>query len=330
MIRTRLTDLVGCTAPIQQAPMGTVSSMELAVAVAQAGGIGSINTLSVSRETLRRRLDAMCEQTDGALAVSFLTNDIDTDAVAEAASRVRVIDFFWADPRPDVIDVAHRGGALVNWQVGSVEEAKAAVEAGADIVCAQGVEAGGHCRGDTSLLPLLCGVLDAVDVPVLAAGGIADARGVAAVLAAGASGVRMGTRFIATDESAAHPDYVTAILAAGANSTCITDAFNDCPLCASAPRARVLVSAMDAVEAVEVDVVGTIQDVDGDAPIPRRSWIPPTRNVTGQIEAMCMYAGESVALVNTVVPARQLVRSLAADAAALLERVGSAGECLVP
>ena len=319
MIRTRLTDLVGCTVPIQQAPMGTVSSPGLAVAVAEAGGIGSINTLTVSPEVLRGRLDEMCEQTDGVLAVSFLTDDIDARAVADAASRVRIIDFFWCDPRPDLVDLAHEGGALVNWQVGSAAEARAAVEAGADIVCAQGVEAGGHCRGDIPLLPLLCQVLDAVEVPVLAAGGIADARGVAAALAAGASGVRMGTRFIATDESGAHPDYVAAILAAGANSTRITDAFDDCPLCASSPRARVLVSAIDAVEALDDEVVGSMPSADGELPVPRRSWIPPTREMSGHIDAMCMYAGESVALVNTVVPASDLVRSLTEGAEALLK-----------
>jgi nitronate monooxygenase len=321
MFRTRLTELVGCTLPIQQAPMGTVSSPRLAVAVAEAGGIGSINTLAMSRETLRRRLDEMREQTDGVLAVSFLTNDIDIDAVADGAARARIIDFFWSDPRPDLVDIAHRGGALVNWQVGSREEALAAVRAGADIVCVQGVEAGGHCRGDSPLLPLLCEVLDAVDVPVLAAGGIADARGVAAAIAVGASGVRMGTRFIATEESAAHADYKAAVVAAGANSTRITDAFNNCPLCASAPRARVLVSAIDAVEAIDVDVVGTMQGVDGELlPVPRRSWVPPTEDVSGHIDAMAMYAGESVVLVNDVVPAAQLARSLAEGAEALLRQ----------
>lgn len=320
MIRTRLTELLGCTAPIQQAPMGTVSSPSLAVAVAEAGGIGSFNTLGVSREALRRHLDRMRERTNGVLAVSFLTDDIDPDAVADAASRVRIVDFFWSTPWSDLVDIAHKGGALVNWQVGSVEEARAAVKAGADMVAAQGVEAGGHCRGDSPLLPLLCQVLDAVDVPVLAAGGIADARGVAAVLAAGASGVRMGTRFIATEESAAHPDYVAAILAAGANSTRITDAFDDCPLCASSPRARVLISAIDAVEAIDVDVVGTKRGSNGDTPVPRRSWLPPTKDVSGDIEAMCMYAGESVALVNSVLPAAQLVHSLTEGAGALLER----------
>ncbi|MCC9311434.1 nitronate monooxygenase [Kitasatospora sp. RB6PN24] len=301
--------------------MGTVSSPLLAVAVAEAGGIGSINTLGLAREVIRQRLDHMRGQTDGVLAVSFLTDDIDADAVADAASRVPIVDFFWSTPRPDLVDLAHRGGALVNWQVGSAAEARAAVEAGADMVSAQGVEAGGHCRGDSPLLPLLCQVLDAVDVPVLAAGGIADARGVAAALAAGASGVRMGTRFIATEESAAHPDYVAAILAAGANSTRITDAFNACPLCEVSPRARVLVSAIEAVEAIGVDVVGTMKGTDGETSVPRRSWLPPTRNISGHIEAMAMYAGESAALVDTVVPAAQLVRSLADGAEARLASV---------
>ncbi len=199
-----------------------------------------------------------------------------------------------------------------------MQEALAAVRAGVDIVRAQGVEAGGHCRGDSPLLPLLCEVLDAVDVPVPAAGGIADARGVAAAIAAGASGVRMGTRFIATDESAAHADYKAAVVAAGASSARRTDAFSNCPLCASAPRARVLVSAIDAVEAIDVDVVGTLQGIDGELPVPRRSWVPPTDDVSGHVDAMAMYAGESVVLVNDIVPAGQLVRSLAEGAEALL------------
>jgi nitronate monooxygenase len=133
----------------------------------------------------------------------------------------------------------------------------------------------------------------------------------------------MGTRFIATEESAAHSDYVAAILAAAANSTRITDAFNACPLCKVSPRARVLVSAIEAVEAIDddVDVVGTMKGADGETPVPRRSWLPPTRDVDGHIEAMAMYAGEPVALVDTVVSAAQLVRSLADGAQARLASV---------
>jgi len=189
------------------------------------------------------------------------------------------------------------------------------------MVVAQGVEAGGHCRGDSPMLPRLCEVLDAVEVPVLAAGGIADARGVAAALAAGASGVRMGTRFIATEESAAHAEYVAAILTAGTNSTRITDAFDNCPLCESSPRARVLISAIEAVDSIDVDVVGMMRGPDGEMPVPRRSWLPPTQNVSGNVEAMCMYAGESVALVNDVLPASRLVTSLAEGAEALIGAV---------
>jgi NAD(P)H-dependent flavin oxidoreductase YrpB (nitropropane dioxygenase family) len=131
----------------------------------------------------------------------------------------------------------------------------------------------------------------------------------------------MGTRFIATEESGAHPDYIAAVLGAGTDSTRITDAFNDCPLCESSPRARVLTCAIDAVESIDSDVVGTMPGPDGELPVPRRSWIPPTRGMRGHIDAMCMYAGESVALVTTVMPASDVVRSLVEGAAQQLRAV---------
>src|SRR5207245_10536114 len=118
-------------------------------------------------------------------------------------------------------------------RVVSVEQAEAAAAAGCDIVVAQGTEAGGHVVGDTALFPLLARVLDAVDVPVLAAGGITSARGLAAVLAAGAAGARMGTRFIATKESGAHSDYVAAVVAAEGHETESTGRSNECPPCGS-------------------------------------------------------------------------------------------------
>jgi len=114
--------------------------------------------------------------------------------VAAAAARVRIVDFYWADPDPALVEVAHRGGALACWQVGSLEEALAAADAGCDVVAVQGTEAGGHIRGRSPLRPLLDAVLNRVDLPVLAAGGIGDAGAFAAVLAAGADGARAGTR----------------------------------------------------------------------------------------------------------------------------------------
>jgi NAD(P)H-dependent flavin oxidoreductase YrpB (nitropropane dioxygenase family) len=318
MLTTAYTELVGCRLPIQQAPMGSVVTPELVVAVAEAGGVGSLTAHGMSHDTLATLLDRLTAATRGAIAVNFITGDVDPAAVEVAARRVRIVDFFWRDPDPVVIEVAHSAGALVSWQVGSVAEARAAVDAGADIVAAQGADGGGHVRGHSAMLPLLVAVLDAVDVPVLAAGGIADPRGLAAVLAAGAAGARIGTRFIATEESGAHPEYVAALLAAGPGSTEVTGAFANCPLCASSPRARVLRSAIAAVDGLDEDVVGTMVMGGGEQPVPRRFGMPPSRAVTGRIDAMPLYAGEGVMLVESVEPAGALARRLAEGAERLL------------
>src|SRR4029079_17846263 len=120
-----------------------------------------------------------------------------TQCVEVAAAKARVVEFFYGDPDASLVRLAHRGGALVRWQIGSCEEARAAVAAGCDFIVAQGVEAGGHVRGRIGLLPLLDEVLTVAPVPVVAAGGIGTARGMAAALAAGAAAVRVGTRFVA-------------------------------------------------------------------------------------------------------------------------------------
>jgi NAD(P)H-dependent flavin oxidoreductase YrpB (nitropropane dioxygenase family) len=122
--------------------------------------------------------------------------------------------------------MVHAGGALACWQVGSREEAIAAAEAGCDFVIAQGVEAGGHVRGTTPAMTLLGEVIAAVDVPVLAAGGIGTGRAMATALAAGADGVRVGTRFVAAAEAAVHPAYVAARIGAEAQDTAYTEAFS--------------------------------------------------------------------------------------------------------
>ena len=149
------------------------------------------------------------------------------DAVVEAAApQVRVVEFFYGDPEVRLVERVHSAGALADWQVGSVDEAKAAEQAGCDFIVAQGIEAGGHIRGTIGLLALLDEVLDQVEIPVLGAGGIGGARTMAAVLAAGAAGVRVGTRFVATTESAAHRDYIDALVGACAADTVYTTAFS--------------------------------------------------------------------------------------------------------
>ena len=193
------------------------------------------------------------------------------------------------------------------------------------MIVAQGVEAGGHVRGELGLLPLLDGVLDAVDVPVVAAGGIGTARAMAAVLASGADAVRVGTRFIASreaGESGAHPAYVDAILRASAEDAVLTEAFS--VMWPDAPH-RVLRSCVEAAEAFHGEVVGELRMAGVTMPLPRLAVPSPTRETTGAIEAMALYAGQSVGAVQEVQSAAEIVRELAEGAEQLLGEAGQAG-----
>lgn len=289
--------------------MGSVSTPALAVAVAEAGGVGSITALGLSAARLDKILAAMAAQTSGVLAVNFLTEDIDREAVEAAAARVRIVDFFWADPDRELVELAHRGGALACWQVGSLAEARAAADAGCDVLAVQGIEAGGHIRGQEPLMPLLESVLGQLEMPVLAAGGIGDGRAFAAVLGTGAAGARVGTRFIATDESGAHPAYKQAVADAVAGATEITGAFSVCPLCATVPRARVLRSCIHALRDVAGDTVGETTLGGQLVSLPKGHGLPPGAAATGHIDAMAMYAGESAATVPAIEPAATVIQS---------------------
>jgi nitronate monooxygenase len=308
-LTTPFTELAGCRVPVQQAPMGSVSTPALAVAVAEAGGVGSITAMGLSAAQLDTMLAAMAAQTSGVLAANFLTEDVDREAVEAAAARVRIVDFFWADPDRGLVELAHRNGALACWQVGSLEEALAAADAGCDVVVVQGIEGGGHIRGQEPLMPLLESVLGRLDVPVLAAGGIGDGRAFAAVLDRGAAGARVGTRFVATDESGAHPAYKQAVAEAIAGSTEITDAFSVCPLCMTVPRARVLRSSIDALRDVPGDTVGQAVLGGQTISVPKGHGLPPGASATGHISAMAMYAGESAAAIPAVEPTASVIQS---------------------
>jgi nitronate monooxygenase len=317
VLRSPFTELVGCAAPIQLAPMPGAATPELVAAVASAGGVGMLGAPLFSADALARALGGIAERTRGAFGAGFLVPFLDRAALEVAASRARVVDFFYAEPDAELVGIVHRGGALAGWQVGSREEALAAVRAGCDFVAVQGTEAGGHVRGRLGLLPLLARVLDAVDVPVLAAGGIATPRDLAAVLAAGAAGARVGTRFLAAAESGAHPRYVEALLRASGEDTVLTEAFS--VLWPNAPH-RVLRSCVAAAGSHEGDVVAEVVSDGRRTPVPRFGVLVPTRETSGAIEAMALYAGEGVGSVVRVEPAADIVRDFAGGAAKLLER----------
>jgi len=242
---------------------------------------------------------------------------LDRECVTVAARKSRLVEFFYGEPDPELVQHVHDLGALASWQVGSLSEAIAAEHAGCDVVVAQGTEAGGHVRGQTSLFPLLSEILEVLRIPVIAAGGIATARDLAAALACGASGARIGTRFVAATESGAHPLYVKALIDASAADTCVTEAFS--VMWPNAPH-RVLRSSIAAAEALSEDILGETRVGDQVLPVQRLSVICPTTETTGHIGAMALYAGESVSSVRTVLPAADIVSALVSGATQELER----------
>jgi NAD(P)H-dependent flavin oxidoreductase YrpB (nitropropane dioxygenase family) len=314
-ITTKFTELVGCEIPIQQAGMGVVSTPDLAAAVSNAGGLGM---LTASVDDLSADVDATLAAAPGRpFGVNFLMPFFDQAQLEAVVHRVALVEWFWGQPNSAVVAVAHAAGALAAWQVGSPKEAVAAADAGCDLVVAQGIEAGGHVRGTIGLLPLLDSVLSAVDIPVIAAGGIGTGRGVAAVLAAGASAARIGTRFVATPESGAHPSYKQALVSAGAEDTLLTGTFTI--WWPDAPH-RVLSSAVVAAEALVDEQAGEVSGAGEPFPIPRFAVRPPDRATHGHIEAMALYAGQSVAAATAVTPAAHIVHEMASDAEQLLRR----------
>jgi NAD(P)H-dependent flavin oxidoreductase YrpB (nitropropane dioxygenase family) len=292
--------------------MGSILSPELGAAVSNAGALGQL-TLTGDVEDAKGRLDRLSSMTSRPFGINLLIPYLDREVLELAARRARVVDFFWGDPDPELVRVVHDAGALASWQVGSTAEAIAAQAAGCDFIIAQGFEAGGHIRGTLGLLPLLGAVIDAVSVPVLAAGGIGNGRSIAGVLAMGAAGVRMGTRFIAAAESNAHPDYVNALIAARAEDSVRTNRFHvQCALCPSTHG--VLRQAIEAADAFDGEYVAEIQFEGELERIVRFRGIPPFKGFQGHIEAMACYAGQSVGDVRGVQPAAVIVAELVESA----------------
>lgn len=304
--RTSFTDLVGCTLPLQLAGMGEISTVRLAAAVSDAGGLGMLGAAGRSAAELGPTLEQLSAATSGAFGVNFLMPFLDVDAVALAASICRVVEFFYGEPDSSLVEIVHRAAALAGWQVGSAEEAAAAVRSGCDFVVVQGIEAGGHIRGSDPLDVVLAHTAGKLPVPLVAAGGIGTAGDVRAALEHGASAVRVGTRFIAAIECGAHPTYVEALIGADAPDTVLTSDFS-----AGWPNAphRVLKSC---VHAAKIAGPGPDAFRDGDLsrPISRFSSSCPNKHVTGNVAAMALYAGLSVGAVRGRQPATEIVTEL--------------------
>lgn len=213
-LSTAFTELFGVRHPIALAPMGGSAGGALTAAVSRGGGLGLLGAGNGDARWLARELPLVTQGTDEPWGIGFQTWAIGTDAVDRALEhRPSAVMLSFGDPSP-FTERIRQGGATLILQVTDLEEARQAVELGADVIVAQGTEGGGHgARHGRSTLPFVPAVVDLVaPVPVLAAGGIADGRGLAAVLALGAAGALIGTRFQATAEALVHPSIAAAIV----------------------------------------------------------------------------------------------------------------------
>jgi NAD(P)H-dependent flavin oxidoreductase YrpB (nitropropane dioxygenase family) len=331
MLQTAFTRLFDMRHPIMQAPMGGgISTPELAAAVSNAGGLGMLAVGGLPPEAIRAQIRRTHQLTDHPFGVNLLLPMyLPGQAEVCIEERVAVLSLFWGDPAPHV-NAAHAGRLKVMVQVGSVDEAKAARDAGVDVIVAQGVEAGGHVRGTISALVLVPLVVQAVrPLPVVAAGGIANGRGVAAMLMLGAAGAALGTRFLASEESAAHPDYKERILRARADDTLHTTLFDiGWP---DAPHRVLRNSVVTDWEAAgcpppgqrphEGESIGQGQFGDMTFPVSRYTAMPPSVRFEGEVEKTALYAGESCGLIDDLRPAGAIVKDLARDAEAVIRNL---------
>jgi nitronate monooxygenase len=307
-LRTPFCGLVGCELPIVQAPIGSASTVELVVAVSEAGGLGVLAGSWLELDRLRDSIARIRAATARAFAVNLVLHWDQRARVAVCLEAgVPVLSLCWGDPSPHVAE-GHAGGAIVLHTVATAAEAQRAVALGVDCVVAQGVEAGGHVWGEVATFPLVPAVVDAVaPVPVVAAGGIADGRGLVAALALGAAGVWLGTRFVASVEANAHPRWQQAMLDSSERSTMLTTLFDrgweEAP-------ARVLRTAL-------VD-----SWVAAGCPLGERHRDDSPLRGDPSPELRANYAGQSVGLVRDVVPAAELVQRIAAEAEATLDLLG--------
>jgi len=223
MLRTWLTEQFDLTVPVVLAPMAGVAGGALAAAVSGAGGLGVVGIGYDEPAFITAEADtARASGRPFGIGLIAWVSDTRTEMLEAAiAARPALLSLSFGEYARHV-GAAHDAGILVVTQAGTVDDARRAVDAGVDVVVARGSEGGGHGRGEVATLPLLQGVLDAVDVPVLAAGGIAGPRGLAAVLAAGAAGAWVGTAFLACVEGRNSPQARAAVVAAGETDTIYT------------------------------------------------------------------------------------------------------------
>jgi NAD(P)H-dependent flavin oxidoreductase YrpB (nitropropane dioxygenase family) len=329
-LHTRLCRELGIEYPIWSAGFGGAGP-ELVAAVSGAGGFGVLGANGLPADAITALVARTKELTDQPFGLNLIIGEADEDREAllraevraAAAARVAAVVLFWGDPTP-YVPVAHAAGVKVLLQVGSVAEAKAAAAAGVEAVIAQGIEAGGHVRGTTSIWELLPATVAALgELPVLASGGIGDGAGVARALRLGAQGVSLGTRFVASDEACILPAYKQRIVQASAEDTVYHQLYD--LWWPDAPHRTLCNKTLQEWEAAgrpppgqrpgEGIPIGSFRGPAGElVPWPRYAVGVATADFDGDIEYAPLWAGESCSVVNDLKPAARIVRDLVRDA----------------
>lgn len=330
---TDLCRLLGIRVPILQAGMGGVARAELVSAVGRAGAYGFLGMVREDPAFIRSQIDAVRTGSTHPFGVNLIPAATDSGLLQEQLSvcfeeTVHSVCFFW-DVDQDLVALAKSRGLLVFYQVGSVGDAKLAAEAGADVIIAQGVEAGGHVRGTTSSLVLLPQVVRAVSCPVVASGGFASGASLVAALALGAAGVHCGTAFLATEESFAHAYHKTKVVQARSEDTVHTDLFAiNWPKGAPVRVIRnSLTRGMGDRDFGHDPYAQPAEQiaVEDDRPIYRFSTDSPLRNTKGDLEPLALFAGQISGAITDVPSVALRIEQMVSDAEVVLSQLGKIG-----
>lgn len=311
----KLQALLGIGLPIVQAPIGNAASPALAAAVANAGGLGTLSLSWSTSAQINRLINATRALSSRPFAVNLVLEWPQQERLEAALDEgIRLVSTFCGDPSA-CVQTVHEAGGLLMHTIGSVDDAASAIAAGVDIIVAQGVEAGGHVCTSAPLLPLVGRIRAAFPaVPLIAAGGLADAADVAAVRRAGADAAWLGTRFVCSAEANAAPIYQQKIIEARADDTVMTTVFSrgwpDSPH-RVIRNSTVRIAAAARPDGGSPDTPDIVAWSGRGTPIERYAFGFPTRDMTGDLEAMALYAGHSVEKIHDIKPAAELVRSLA-------------------
>lgn len=332
MLKTRITEQYGLKVPFINAGMAFIATAPLARAVCCAGGMGILGSAAMPPDVLRAAIRDVKAVNPAAYGITIIPRFSGIEHIEVCvAEKVPVVVFFWDDPPEDWLSRLRAAGSHIWFQVGNVAEARAARQRGAQALIVQGSEAGGHNRAGAATFSLLPAVIDVIgSIPVIAAGGIADGRTVAAALALGAEAVWVGTRLIASFEANAHPEYKDRVVAASVEDTARHLIFGpEFPAASTRGLRNRIVREWEGrddpppyktVAESELPVIGQASFYGQEFPMKRFCGFPPTPEFTGDFEEMSLLAGESVGQTRRLMSVADIVDEMMNDAEAVITR----------